>query len=62
MRKLVSIGRKIARSLVKAIASVVLIFIMAVAATSVSPIYNFEKAHPFEGAEIYNPYKSLDIM
>lgn len=60
MKKLVSIGRKIARSLVKAIASVVLIFIMAVAATSISPIYNFEKARPFEGAEIYNPYKSLD--
>lgn len=60
MNKFISIIKQILRSFIKAVASILLILIIAVAATSISPIYDFEEARSFEGAEIYNPYKSFD--
>ena len=60
MNKFISIIKQILRRFIKAVASILLILIIAVAATSISPIYDFEEARSFEGAEIYNPYKSFD--
>lgn len=60
MNKFISIIKQILRLFIKAVASILLILIIAVAATSISPIYDFEEARSFEGAEIYNPYKSFD--
>ena len=60
MNKFISIIKQSLRLFIKAVASILLILIIAVAATSISPIYDFEEARSFEGAEIYNPYKSFD--
>lgn len=52
--------RKILIILLKAVASVVLIAMMAIFATSVSPVYTFDEPAPFCGPDIYNPYRNLD--
>lgn len=44
----------------KAFACVVLAAFLAVFATSVSPVYRFDDPAPFEGPDIFNPYRSLD--
>ena len=41
--------------LFKTVASVVMIAMMAVFATSVSPVYTFEEPKPFSGPHIYDP-------
>ena len=46
--------------LLKTVASVVLIAIMAIFATGVSPVYTFDEPSPFSGPDIYNPYQNLD--
>lgn len=46
--------------LAKIIVSTLLILIIAIAAVSVSPIYDFGESKPFSGPDIYNPYKDLD--
>ena len=52
--------RKTLIILLKTVASVVLIAIMAIFATSVSPVYTFDEPSPFTGADIYDPYQNLD--
>ena len=44
----------------KTLACVILTAMMAVFATSVSPIYRFDDPAPFEGPDIFNPYRNLD--
>ena len=62
MNKFISIINKILRSFIKAVASILLILIIAVAATSISPIYDFKSPTKFEGADIYNPYRGFDAQ
>ncbi len=52
--------RKTLAILLKTVASVVMIAMMAVFATSVSPVYTFDPPKPFAGPDIYNPYRNLD--
>lgn len=42
------------------LACVVLTLLLAVFATSVSPVYKFDDPAPFEGPDIFNPYRNLD--
>lgn len=48
------------RILFKAIVAIILVVIMAITVTSVSPIYDFDEPEPFKGPDIFNPYKNLD--
>ena len=45
-----------------AVATVVLLLLLAILVTSVSPIYRFRKPQPFSGPDIYNPYSALDTI
>ena len=54
------IARKILTIFLKTVASVVMIAVMAVIATSVSPVYTFDRTSPFTGPDIFNPYRNLD--
>lgn len=51
--------RKISVALLKTMAALVLIALLAVFATSVSPVYDFSQARPFSGPDIFNPYSRL---
>ena len=53
MRKLLSIIGKI-------LGSVVLLAVLLVLLTGISPVYSFREAHPFGGPDIFNPYQALD--
>lgn len=44
------------------VASVALLFLMAVLVTGVSPIYRFRDPRPFSGPDIFNPYSALDTV
>ena len=44
----------------KLLAAVALAFLLALAVTAVSPIYNFRGPQPFCGEDIFNPYSKLD--
>lgn len=44
----------------KTVLAVVLVVLMVVVATSVSPVYDFPEARPFSGPDIFNPYRNLD--
>ena len=46
--------------LFKSVSILLLIILLAVSLTSISPIYNFTKGEPFSGEFIYNPYENLD--
>ena len=52
--------RKILLIFTKTIASVILTALFAVFATSVSPVYKFDDPAPFQGPNIFNPYRNLD--
>lgn len=52
--------KKIFGILVKSIATITIIALIAITATSISPIYDFEKPAPFTGPDIFNPYKNID--
>lgn len=54
--------RKILRITWKILASLTLIFLLAVFATDFSPIYNFSKPQPFSGPDIFNPYSQFDTL
>lgn len=49
--------KKISVALLKIIVSLFLLAILAVFATSVSPVYDFSEAKPFSGPDIFNPYR-----
>ncbi len=54
--------KKILTLLLKTVASVVLIALTAIFATSVSPVYIFDSPKPFTGPDIFNPYEGLDTL
>lgn len=51
---------KIAVIILKTVVSIVLIAMLAVIATGVSPVYRFSDPEPFCGPDIFNPYRNLD--
>ncbi len=51
---------KITKTILKSIATLLLLAISAAAVTSVSPIYNFKAPEPFGGPDVFNPYRNLD--
>ena len=54
--------RKLLHILYVAVASVLLLLLMAVWVTGVSPIYDFREPRPFSGPDIFNPYSALDTV
>ena len=54
--------RKLLHILYTAVASLLLLLLMAVWATGVSPIYSFREPRPFRGPDIFNPYAALDTV
>ena len=52
--------RKIAGWLLRGVVTIFVVAILAILATSLSPIYRFSEAQPFEGEDIYNPYSDYD--
>lgn len=44
----------------RGIITLLLVALLAIVLTGVSPIYNFPKGEPFSGADIFNPYRNLD--
>ena len=52
--------RRIGHILYTAAASVLLLLMMAVWITGISPVYSFRAPQPFSGPDIYNPYSALD--
>ncbi len=54
--------RNILITLSKTVACLIVIVLMAVAATSFSPVYRFSPPAPFKGPDIYNPYSNLDTL
>ena len=53
---------KIGLNIFKAVASVVMVALLAIFATGVSPVYDFTSPDPFSGPAIYNPYSNLDTL
>ena len=53
MKKVLSIFARI-------VAAILLILILAVGITGVSPIYDFRPPKAFSGPDIFNPYRDLD--
>ena len=54
--------RKLLHILYTAVASLLLLLLMAVWVTSMSPIYSFRAPQPFSGPDIFNPYSALDTV
>ena len=54
---LISMRQKIFVALGKTIVSLILIALLAIFVTSVSPVYDFSEAKPFSGPDIFNPYR-----
>ena len=52
--------RKISANTFKTVISIILIAVLAVIVTSVSPIYRFKAPEPFSGPDVFNPYSNLD--
>ena len=52
--------KKISSFATKTILAVILIVILAVIVTSISPIYDFKAPEPFSGPDVFNPYSTLD--
>lgn len=52
--------KKIFRIILKCLSAATIIVLMMIVATSVSPIYDFEKPASFTGPDIFNPYRNLD--
>ena len=51
---------KILRIIGKTLAAAGLLVVLAILVTAVSPIYRFRAPAPFEGPDIFNPYRDLD--
>ena len=51
---------KILEIISKTVACIIVLAILAVAATSFSPVYRFRDPVPFSGPDIFNPYSQLD--
>lgn len=48
------------RLLLKAFSAIIIIALAAIVATSASLIYNFREPEPFNGPDIFNPYRNID--
>lgn len=48
------------KTLLKVLAAIPLLFLIAVAVTAVGPVYRFPSPQPFSGPDIFNPYAALD--
>ena len=46
--------------LLKGLSSLVLLFLLLVLVTGISPVYSFRAPQPFSGPDIFNPYQALD--
>lgn len=46
----------------KSVATLLLVAVCIVLATSLSPIYNFAEPKPFSGSDIFNPYRNVDTI
>ena len=55
-----STTQNIVSTSLRVLATLVLIALMAIVATGVSPIYSFPEPKPFCGADVYNPYHTAD--
>ena len=55
-----SVIKRISRVSLKVIGVAMSIALLAVVATSVSPVYNFPAGKPFSGPDIFNPYRDID--
>ena len=56
-------SRRIAEILsttLRALATLVLVALLAIVATGISPIYSFPEPQPFSGPDIFNPYRNID--
>ena len=51
--------RKIAVILLKTVASLLLIAMLAMVVTGISLVYRFHKLTAFEGPDIFNPYRNF---
>ena len=51
---------RILHVLLKIVFSVILLLVLAVLGTGVSPVYDFRRPQPFSGPDIFNPYRNLD--
>ncbi len=60
MRSVCSIAKRVARLVAKSLGVILLVALLLVVATSISPIYRFEEPTPFHGDNIFNPYRNLD--
>ena len=49
-------------ALLRTIIAILLIAFMAIVATSVSFIYDFDEPKPFSGPDIFNPYRNIDTV
>lgn len=54
--------KKVLHILFTVVATVLLLALMAVWVTSVSPVYSFRAPRPFQGPDIFNPYSALDTV
>ena len=52
--------RKISLFAAKTVLAIILIAVLAVIVTSISPIYDFKAPEPFSGPDVFNPYRNLD--
>lgn len=50
----------VGRFLAKIVASALLLVVVVIAVSSISPIYDFKEVHPFAGPDIYNPYSDFE--
>ena len=51
--------KKILSIVAKSVATILLLLVLAVCVTSVSPVYRFAEPKPFSGEDIFNPYASF---
>lgn len=51
---------KVSEIVLKVLLSLVIVALVAVSSTSISPIYNFPAPEPFSGPDVFNPYEHLD--
>ena len=56
------ITNRVVHFLFKVVSTLLIIALMAVLVTAVSPIYNFSDPAPFQGPDIFNPYRALDSL
>ena len=52
--------RAIVHYILKTLGLALVVFLFMVCVTSVTPIYRFRAPAPFQGPDIFNPYRELD--